>query len=60
VRGLADGKAVWFTLDRPDVSSPDAEVYSIVRPGAGEDAEDDGADDAQDVPERSMQARAVN
>jgi anti-sigma regulatory factor (Ser/Thr protein kinase) len=60
VRGLADGKAVWFTLDQPDLASPDAEVFSIVRRGAGEDAEEDGSDASQDPPDRSMQARAVN
>ncbi len=63
VRGLTNGKAVWFALDLPDLASPDADVYPLVARGtdgaAGHPSDEaDGA--AEGSADRSMPARAVN
>jgi len=58
VRGLADGKAVWFTLDRPDLASPDADVYDLVARNTDGAAESSSSTD-EGTADRSMQARAV-
>jgi len=60
VRGLADGKAVWFRVDLPDLASPDAEVYTLAGRGPAEATIDRPSRASQDAPDRSMQARAVN
>jgi len=59
VRGLVDGKAVWFSVDLPDVATPDADVYTLAgREPAGATRERPSRS-GQVSPDRSMQARAV-
>jgi len=60
VRGLADGKAVWFNLELPDVATPDADLYTLIGRGAAEATSDHPAQAADGSPDRSMPARAVN
>jgi anti-sigma regulatory factor (Ser/Thr protein kinase) len=57
VRSVPEGKVVWFTLELPDATSPDADVYSMSEHRADEVA-DDGDEESGEA--REMRARAVS